>query len=73
MKKIKVKKMNKTLKIKLIKSPYGRIPKHKRILDAMGLRKTNKIVYVPDNPMMWGMIKKIPHLVTVERIEEENA
>lgn len=65
--------MEKRLKIKLIKSPYGRIPKHECILHAFGLRKMNKVVFVPNNPKMWGMINKISHLITVEEIEVENA
>ncbi|MBN2373475.1 50S ribosomal protein L30 [bacterium] len=61
------------LKITLKKSPNGRIPKHTRILDALGLRKTNRTVCVPDNPQMQGMVRKITHLVSVERVEEKDA
>lgn len=65
--------MVKSLKITLVKSPYGRLPKQRRILDALGLRKTKRTVYKPDNPQTWGMIKKIPHLILVEEVKEENA
>ena len=65
--------MTKRLKITLIKSPHGRLPKHSCILDALGLRKTNRTVYKPDNPQTWGMVKKIPHLVNVEGVEDKNA
>lgn len=65
--------MAKVLKITLIKSPHGRIPKHRLTLEALGLRKTNRTIYVPDNPQMWGMVKKIPHLVVVEGVEKANA
>ena len=65
--------MAKQLKIKLIKSPHGRLPKHRQILDALGLRKTNRVVYKPDNPQIWGMINKIPYLLSVEGVEEKNA
>ena len=71
---MKGKKMPKHLiKITLIKSPHGRLPQHRRILDALGLRKTNRTVYKPDNPQTWGMVKKIPHLIVVEGAEEKNA
>jgi len=65
--------MGKELKIKLIKSPHGRLPKHRQILDALGLRKTGRVVHKPDNPQTWGMIHKIPHLLSVEGVEEKNA
>lgn len=65
--------MDKRLKITLTKSPYGRLPKQRRILDALGLRKTNRTVYKPDNPQTWGMVKKIPHLVIVEGAKNKNA
>lgn len=61
------------LKITLKKSPNGRIPKQKRNLDALGLRKTNRTVCVPDNPQMQGMVKKISHMVLVERVEGKDA
>ena len=70
---MKGKKMTKHLKITLIKSPHGRLPQHRRTLDALGLRKTNRTVYKPDNPQTWGMVKKIPHLIVVEGAEEKNA
>jgi large subunit ribosomal protein L30 len=63
----------KNLKITLIKSPHGVLPKHRLILDALGLRKTNRTVSKPDNPQTWGMIKKIHHLVQVEGAKNKNA
>ena len=65
--------MGKQLKITLLKSPHGRLPNHRRTLDALGLRKTTRTVYKPDNPQTWGMINKIPHLISVEGVEEQNA
>lgn len=73
MKTTRVNNMAKGLKITLIKSPHGRLPKHSCVLEALGLRKTNRTVYVPDNERMWGMVKKISYLVNVETVEEENA
>ena len=37
-------KKTKTLKITLVKSPIGAVPKHKLTLEAMGLRKMHKTV-----------------------------
>jgi len=54
-----------TIKIKQTKSRIG-APKDQRMtLDALGLRKLNKVVEVEDNPSMRGMINKVNHLVTV--------
>ncbi|MGA1796039.1 MAG: 50S ribosomal protein L30 [bacterium] len=65
--------MARQLKITLIKSPHGRLPKQRRILDALGLRKTNRTVYKPDNPQTWGMVNKIPHLLVIEGVDKDHA
>ena len=56
------------LKITLVKSPIGAIPKHRKTVEAMGLRKLNKTVEMPDNPAVRGMIDQIRHLVKVEEV-----
>ncbi|MCI8731964.1 MAG: 50S ribosomal protein L30 [Lachnospiraceae bacterium] len=58
------------LKITLVKSTIGAIPKHKKTVRSMGLRKTNKSVVMPDNPATRGMIKQVRHLVKVEEVQE---
>ena len=58
----------KMLKITLVKSPIGAIPKHKATVAAMGLRKLNKTIILPDNPATRGQIQQIRHLVKVEEI-----
>ena len=54
------------LKITLVKSTIGAVPKHKRTVEALGLKKTNKSVVLPDNAATRGMIKQVQHLVKVE-------
>ena len=54
------------LKVTLVKSPIGAVPKHKKTVEAMGLRKVNKTVELPDNASTRGMIKQVSHLVKVE-------
>ena len=44
------------LKITLVKSTIGAIPKHKKTVAALGLRKLNKTVEMPDNAAVRGMI-----------------
>ncbi len=56
------------LKITLSKSTIGALPKHRKTVEALGLKKTYKSVEQPDNPAIRGMIKQVQHLVTVEEI-----
>lgn len=59
-------KKTKTLKITLVKSPIGAIPKQRATVEAMGLRKLNQTVELPDNGSTRGQIQQIRHLVKVE-------
>jgi len=56
----------KTLKITLVKSPIGAIPKHRKTITAMGLRKLNRTVELPDNAATRGQIQQVRHMVKVE-------
>ena len=55
-----------TLKITQVKSRIGYKKKAKATLDAMGIKKINQTVELPDNPAIRGMIKKIEYLIRVE-------
>ena len=54
------------LKVTLVKSTIGAVPKHKKTVKALGLKKLNKTVVLPDNAATRGMIKQVQHLVKVE-------
>ena len=56
------------LKVTLVKSPIGAVPKHRATLLAMGLKKLNKTVVLPDNDATRGQIQQIKHLVKVEEV-----
>ena len=56
------------LKITLVKSTIGAIPKHRKTVEALGLKKVNKTVEMPDNAATRGQIQQIRHLVKVEEI-----
>ena len=56
------------LKITLVKSPIGAIPKQRATVEALGLKKVNKTVGMPDNDAVRGMIWHVRHLVKVEEI-----
>jgi len=58
----------KMLKITLVKSPIGAIPKHRRTVEALGLKKMQKTVQLPDNAATRGMIQQVCHLVKVEEV-----
>jgi len=57
------------VKITLVKSPIGAKPKHKRTVEALGLRKLNSAVIQRDNPATRGMINQVVHLVKVEQVD----
>ncbi len=54
-----------TIKIKQVRSRI-RCPKdQKAALDALGLKKLNRVVELPSNEAVLGNIKKVRHLVEV--------
>ena len=55
-----------TLKITLVKSPIGAVPKHRATVEALGLTKLHKTVEMPNNAATKGMIQQVQHLVKVE-------
>ena len=56
------------LKITLVKSTIGAIPKHRATVEALGLKKLNKSVELPNNAATKGMIAQVRHLVKGEEI-----
>ena len=60
--------MAEKLKITLVKSTIGAIPKNRKTVEALGLRKLNHSVEQPDNEAVRGMIRHVRHLVKVEEI-----
>ena len=54
------------LKVTMVKSPIGCVPKHRRTVEALGLKKVNKTVELPDNAAVRGMVNQVSYLVKVE-------
>ena len=54
------------LKVTLVNSPIGCVPKHRRTVEALGLKKVNKTVELPDNAAVRGMVNQVSYLVKVE-------
>ena len=55
------------LKVTLVKSPIGCVPKHRRTVEALGLKKVNKTVELPDNAAVRGMVNQVSYLVKVDK------
>jgi large subunit ribosomal protein L30 len=53
--------------IELIRSRIGALPKQRRVLDALGLRRMHRIREFQDTPAIRGMIFKVAHMVKVVR------
>ncbi len=55
------------VKITQVKSAIDRSQRQKETLKALGLRKINQTVEKEATPQILGMIKKVEHLVTIEK------
>jgi large subunit ribosomal protein L30 len=53
------------VKIKQVRSRIGRPKDQKLTLDALGLRKMNRIVEHEVTPQILGMINKVKHLIAI--------
>jgi len=58
------------LKIVLKKSAIGNPEKIRRVLESLGLRRIGRSVTKPDTSSTKGMIKKVSHLVSVEKVDK---
>ncbi|MBQ3642504.1 50S ribosomal protein L30 [bacterium] len=59
------KKSNKTVKITLVKSLIGSTEKQRRVAKALGLTKKDQTVEHENSAVIMGMVKAIPHLLSV--------
>ena len=57
------------LKITLVKSTIGAVPKNRKTVESMGLRKLNHSVVLPDNAATRGQIRQVGYLLKVEEVE----
>lgn len=56
-----------TIKIKQVRSRINCPKDQKRTLDALGLKRMNRVVEHKETPSILGMIEKVRHLVSVEK------
>ena len=59
------------LKITQVKSYIGRPELQRRVLRGMGLGRMHRTVLLEDTPEIRGMINKVSHLVSVEKLGSE--
>ena len=57
------------IRIKLIRSVIGSLPKQRATVRALGLRKIGSVAEQESNPAILGMVKAVSHLVAVEEIK----
>jgi len=57
------------LKVTQIRSTIGRPEKHKRVIEALGLRHHQMSVEHDDTPAIRGMLHKVRHLIRVEEVK----
>lgn len=61
----------KQLKVRLVRSLIGHPKKQREVVKGLGLGRINSEVTCKDCPEIWGMIKKVPHLVEVKEMHKK--
>ena len=56
-----------TLKIKQVRSAIGQTERHRGTLRALGLGRIGRTAEHPESPQLAGMLRKVRHLVEVEK------
>jgi large subunit ribosomal protein L30 len=54
-----------TIKVKLVKSTIGALPKHRATVEALGLKKIGQVIEKQDNAQMRAMVNQVNHLVKI--------
>jgi large subunit ribosomal protein L30 len=54
------------IKISLIRSTIGALPKHRATVRSLGLRKIGSSTVQEKSPAVLGMVRAVSHLVSVE-------
>jgi len=57
------------IKIRLVRSTIGQIPKHRATVRSLGLRKIGSSTVQEDSPAIKGMVRSVSHLVEVEDVK----
>ena len=54
------------IKVTLVKSTIATLPAHKKVVEALGLKKVNSFKIHEANPCILGMVEKVKYLLKVE-------
>lgn len=61
------------LEVTQVRSAIGSKPKQRGTLRALGLGRIGKTSTLPDRPEIRGMLARVPHLVSVRPVVDEEA
>lgn len=56
------------LRVQLVRSVIGTRPAQRKTVEALGLKKREQVVELPNNPQVQGMLEKVKHLVKIEEV-----
>ncbi|RJS94012.1 50S ribosomal protein L30 [Salinisphaera sp. Q1T1-3] len=59
---------DKRIKVTLVKSPIGRVARHRACVRGLGLRRLHHSVEVTDTPENRGMINKVADMLVVQEV-----
>ena len=57
------------IRIKLVRSTIGALPKQRATVRSLGLRKIGSVTEQEASPAVLGMVKVVSHLVSVQEIK----
>ena len=57
------------IKIRLVRSTIGALPKQRATVRSLGLRKIGSSTVQEDTPVIKGMVRAVSHLVSVEDVK----
>jgi large subunit ribosomal protein L30 len=55
----------KTMKVKLVRSVYGRLKNHRDCVRGLGLRRMHQVVELEDTAATRGMLNRVSYMVQV--------
>jgi large subunit ribosomal protein L30 len=56
------------IKIRLVRSTIGALPRQRATVRSLGLRKIGSVAEQEATPAVLGMVKKVAHLISVEEL-----
>ena len=56
------------IKVTLVKSTIACLPNHKKVVEALGLKKVRSFKIHNATPAILGMVEKVKYLVKVENV-----